>query len=109
MRPSTLQLLVIFALAILVAPLVAEAQQQTANVYRIGRLSSGNPPAGPSPNTEAFLQGLRDLGWIEGENITIENRYAEERVERLPDLAAELVQLPVQVIFAVGVMAIRAA
>jgi putative ABC transport system substrate-binding protein len=108
MRPSTLLIHVAVALAILVAPLVAEAQQQTANVYRIGRLSSGNPPSGPTPNTEAFREGLRDLGWIEGENITIEHRYAEERAERLPGLAAELVQLPVHVIFAVGVMAIRA-
>jgi putative ABC transport system substrate-binding protein len=108
MRASTTLLLITFVLSLVVAPLAANAQLPTT-VYRIGRLSSGNPPSGPDLNMEAFRQGLRDLGWIEGQNITIESRYAEERAERLPDLAAELVQLPVHVIFAVGTAAIRAA
>jgi putative ABC transport system substrate-binding protein len=58
---------------------------------------------------EAFRQGLRDLGYVEGQNLVIEWRWAEERDERLPDLAAELVRLQVQVIVVGGVAAIRAA
>jgi putative ABC transport system substrate-binding protein len=49
---------------------------------------------------DAFLQGLRDLGWVEGKTIVIEYRWAEGRSDRLPDLAAELVRLKVDVIFA---------
>ena len=58
---------------------------------------------------EAFRQGLRDLGYVEGQNLVIEWRWAEGRDERLPDLAAELVQLQVEVIVVGGVAAIRAA
>ena len=108
MRASTVGLLVTLAVGLFVVPLAADAPPSTP-VYRIGRLSSGNPPSGSDPNAEAFRQGLRDLGWVEGQNIAFEHRYAEERVERLPALAAELVQLPVHVIFAVGSPAIRAA
>jgi ABC-type uncharacterized transport system substrate-binding protein len=108
MRPSTLGLIGTLALGLLVGSLAADAQPP-APVYRIGRLSSGHPPLGADPNAEAFRQGLRDLGWIEGQNIAFEHRYAEEQAVRLPALAAELVQLPVHVIFAVGAAAIRAA
>jgi putative tryptophan/tyrosine transport system substrate-binding protein len=108
MRPSTLGLIGTLALDLLVGSLAADAQPP-APVYRIGRLSSGHPPLGADPNAEAFRQGLRDLGWIEGQNIAFEHRYAEEQAVRLPALAAELVQLPVHVIFAVGAAAIRAA
>ena len=52
------------------------------------------------PSVEAFKQGLRDLGWVEGQNIAIDYRLAEGRVDRLPDLAAELVRLKVDVIAA---------
>jgi putative tryptophan/tyrosine transport system substrate-binding protein len=55
-----------------------------------------------------FRQGLRDLGYVEGQNIVIEYRYAEGRAEQLPDLAAELVRLKVDVIVAGGTAAIRA-
>jgi putative ABC transport system substrate-binding protein len=58
---------------------------------------------------EAFRQGLRDLGYVEGQNLVIESRWAEGRLERLPDLAAELVRLQVEVIVAGGASAIRAA
>ena len=51
---------------------------------------------------EAFRQGLRDLGYVEGQNLVMESRYAEGSVERLPDLAAELVRLQVDVIVAGG-------
>ena len=77
--------------AILVARLAAEAQQ--AKVARIGYLSS-SLAANPHIQ-EAFRQGLRDLGYIEGRNVVIEYRDAEGKPERLPALAAELVTLKV--------------
>ena len=58
---------------------------------------------------EDFRQGLRDLAYVEGQNLVIESRYAEGRAEQLPDLAAELVRLKVDVIVAGGTAAIRAA
>ncbi len=88
-------LLVTLALGILAAPAPAEAQQ--AKVPRIGLLS----PFSPSDAAlwhQAFRQGLRDLGWVEGKNISIEYRYAEGRTDRLPDLAADLVRLKVDII-----------
>jgi ABC-type uncharacterized transport system substrate-binding protein len=97
-------LLVTFALALLVTPLMADAQQPT-KVYRIGRLAAGSPPEGsPFGNrtAEAFRQGLRALGYVEGQNLVIEWRFGEGRLERLPDLAAELVQLPVDVLVVSG-------
>ncbi len=85
--------------AILAAPLVAEAKQ-TANVTRIGYLST-NLAATPHL-LEAFRQGLRDLGYVEGRNLVIEYRDAEGKVERLPALATELVALKVDVIVTEG-------
>jgi putative ABC transport system substrate-binding protein len=83
--------------ALLAAPLAAEAQQ-AAKVARIGILA-GNRAA--SPHTlEAFLQGLRDLGYVEGRNVVIEFRDAEGKPERLPTLAAELLALKVDIVFA---------
>ena len=55
-----------------------------------------------SPNAEALRQGLRDLGYVEGQNIAIEFRSAEGNLDRLPGLAAELVRLKVDIIFAAG-------
>jgi putative ABC transport system substrate-binding protein len=81
--------------AILVARLSAEAQQ-AAKIARIGYLS---PDLATSPHLrEAFRQGLRDLGYVEGRNLVIEDRDAKGKVERLPALAAELVALKVDVI-----------
>jgi putative ABC transport system substrate-binding protein len=79
---------------LLAAPLAAGAQQ-AGKVYRIGYLA---PDSGPSLSSEAFRQGLRDLGWVEGRNIVIEYRWAGGRRERLADLATELVQLKVDII-----------
>src|SRR5438309_11945040 len=79
----------------LAAPLAAEAQQ-AAQIARIGYLTSS--PAGNLHAPEAFLQGLRDLGYVEGRNIVIEYRDAEGKPERFPALAAELVALKVDVI-----------
>jgi putative ABC transport system substrate-binding protein len=108
MTRTTVGLFVMLALSVLAAPVVAAAQQPT-KVYRIGRLSPGLPPSQSSPSMEAFRQGLRDLGYVEGQNLVIEWRWAEGREERLPDLAAELVRLQVEVIVVGGVAAIRAA
>ena len=77
----------------------AEAQQP-GKVYRIGYLSASFGRA--SPNAEALRQGLRDLGYVEGQNIAIEYRPAEGNTDRLPSLAAELVRLKVDIIFAAG-------
>jgi putative ABC transport system substrate-binding protein len=75
---------------------------------RIGLLDAGDPRFSHA-NVEAFQRGLRDLGYVEGQNIAIEYRYAEGQLERLPELAAELVRLQVEVIVAGGAFAIRAA
>jgi putative tryptophan/tyrosine transport system substrate-binding protein len=83
----------------LAAPVAVEAQQ-AAKIARIGWLS-GSVAANPHLR-EAFLQGLRDLGYVEGRNVVIEYRSAEGKVERLPALAAELVALKVDVIVTGG-------
>jgi ABC-type uncharacterized transport system substrate-binding protein len=91
------------------APLTAEAQQ-TRKVPRIGFLSpSSLSDPRPALFVEAFQQGLRELGWIEGQNIAIEYRWAEERTEHLPDLASNLASLKVDVIVAATSPAIQAA
>ena len=87
------------------APLAAEAQQP--RVYRIGFIS----PASSSPmaaRDEAFRQGLRALGYVVGQNITIEYRWADGKNERLPGFAAELVNLKLDIIVTHGVVATRA-
>jgi putative ABC transport system substrate-binding protein len=82
---------------LLAAPLAAEAQQ-AKKVYRIGVMFVGS--VGPHAYLDAFRQGLRELGWIEGKNIELEVRAAEGKYERLPEIAAELVRLRVDIIFA---------
>jgi putative ABC transport system substrate-binding protein len=77
--------------------------QQAARVPRVGVLSPGNPPPGDAfQQQERFEAGLRELGWKPGSNIVVDYRYAEGKLERLPELAAELVRLPVAVIVARG-------
>ena len=85
----------------------ADAQQQV-NVPRIGFLIPGTEAAF-SVRTDAIRQGLRDLGYVEGKNLVIEYRYNDGNVGRLPELAAELARLKVEVIFAVGTDAAQAA
>ena len=87
---------VALALLFLAAPLSVTAQQQ-ARVARIGLLSPFSS-ADAGAWHQAFRQGLRNHGWVEGKNISIEYRYAEGRLDRLPDLAAELVRLKVDII-----------
>jgi putative tryptophan/tyrosine transport system substrate-binding protein len=86
----------IFAVVILGFVHAAEAQQ--AKVSRIGFLGSASRSSNPT-GIEAFRQGLRDLGYVEGKNIVIDYRWAEGRAERLSDLAAELVSLKPDVLF----------
>ncbi len=97
LRPVTL--VVTFAVGILVWPLPAEAQQG-GKVPRIGYLSPGS-----FASLRAFRQGLRELGYVEGQNILSESRLAKGKVDRLPQFAAELVNLKVDVILALGVKA----
>jgi len=66
----------------------------------VGNLSPGRQPSSnPVASAEAFEEGLRELGWVEGKNLAFERRYANGTADRLPDLAAELVDLKVDVIF----------
>ncbi|HEY3195145.1 MAG TPA: ABC transporter substrate-binding protein, partial [Candidatus Dormibacteraeota bacterium] len=92
---------------LLAAPLAAEAQQ-AAKVARIGWLGF-NLAAGDPRITEAFLQGLRDLGYVEGRNVVVDYRDAEGKSERLSALAAELVALKVDLIVVAGTLAALAA
>jgi len=87
--------------ALLVAPLAAEAQQPGTTTARIGYLSSQSE-AGARANSEAFRQGLRDLGHVEGRNLIIEYRWAEGNNDRLPALAKELAGLNLDLIVSVG-------
>src|SRR5215831_18283846 len=82
--------------------------QQPAKVPRIGILSASDPSLNPD-RTEAFRQGLRELGYVEGKDIVIEYRYAEGKFDRLPALAAELVRLKVDVIVTRGAAPTRSA
>ena len=80
---------------LLASPGVAHAQL-TGKVPRVGYLFYGSP--GPSREIDAFRQGLRELGYIEGQSIAVEYRFASGQIERYPGLAAELVRLKVDVI-----------
>jgi putative ABC transport system substrate-binding protein len=98
---------ILVAMMLLAVGVTAHAQQPT-KVPRIGYLVASNPsPA--SARIEAFRQGLRDLGYIEGQNLIIEYRYAEGKLDRLPELAAELVRLKVDAIFVTSTSAVQAA
>ncbi len=82
--------------------------QQPKKVSRIGYLSSGDP-ATESTRSEAIRRALRELGYIEGQNIATEYRYLEEKVDRGPELAADLVRLKIDIVVAGGDRPIRAA
>jgi putative tryptophan/tyrosine transport system substrate-binding protein len=90
---------ILVAVVLLALGVIAEAQQEK-KVPRIGLLRAGSPP---DSYVEAFRQGLRELGYIEGKNIAVEYRWAEGKPERIPDLTAELVRLKVDVIVTTGV------
>lgn len=103
----TVGIILALALGCLVAPHAAAAQRPV-KVYRIGFLGLGSA-ADMGFAIEPLRQGLRELGYVEGRNLALEYRGAEERLERLADLAAELVRLPVDLIvtYAVGVRAAK--
>ena len=99
----------VFVVVLLAFTGIAEAQQP-GKVYRVGRLTGGFP-ADPltKESFEAFRQGLHNLGWIEGQNITFEPRWTGEKPESLRELAADLVRRRVDVIVANGGPMVRAA
>ena len=99
---------ILFVVVLLAVAVIAEAQQPK-KVPRIGYLSPSSRSISLT-RTEAFRQSLRELGYMEGKNIVIEQRYAEGNLDRLPELAAELVRLKVDIIVAAGgINVIRAA
>src|SRR5712691_6895527 len=102
---SAIGCLITLALSLALALSPSHAQAR-AKMRRIGMLT---PAFDPHAGFAAFRQGLRDLGYVEGQSIALESRYAEGKAERLPVLAAELVRLTVDVILADGAAAARAA
>ena len=95
--------------AMLFALSVPADAQQTKKVPRIGYVSNSGDANNPGPRVEAFRQGLRDFGYIEGKNILVEFRSAEGKLDRIPGFVAELVQRNVDVLIATNLPAIRAA
>jgi putative ABC transport system substrate-binding protein len=95
-------------ISVLLATVSAAAAQQPAKIPRIGFLIASSPSA-ITPRVEAFRQGLRELGYAEGKNIVIEFRFAEGKIDRLPDLAAELLRLKADILFSTGPQSTRAA
>src|SRR5262247_3201813 len=87
--------------AIFLATVSLAEAQQPAKVFRIGFLDASTA-SGMAVLVEAFRQELSKLGWIEGKNITIEYRFAEQKPERAPELAADLVRLKVDLIVVTG-------
>ncbi|MFI5340489.1 MAG: ABC transporter substrate-binding protein [Candidatus Methylomirabilales bacterium] len=115
MKPSEAVLSAILALGLLAAP-VPSPGQQPAKVYRIGWLSTRryepppqNCPLKGSPYWQAWVEGLRERGYIPGQNLVIECRFTEGRDERAPALAAELVNLKVDLLVVNGTSQVRAA
>ena len=107
MQFRTVGIIVTFALSFLWVPLAAQAQQP-GKIPRIGYLASSSAER-ERPHLAAFQQGLRELGYVEGKNIFIEQRYAGAQFEKLPELAAELVRLKVDVLVVAGAPATHAA
>jgi putative ABC transport system substrate-binding protein len=99
---------VALVLGLLTAALLAEAQPPR-KVWRIGFLGDGPRAERASISIEPFREGLRELGYVEGQNVVIEERWSEGKAERLPDLFAELIRLNVDVIVTHGVRATKAA
>jgi putative tryptophan/tyrosine transport system substrate-binding protein len=107
MTRRMLGLLVTFVFGLLVAPLAAEAQP-VGKVWRIAFLGDASATARAAYTLEPLRDGLRELGYVEGQNIIVEVRWTNGQPERLPELAAELVRLKVDVIVTHGVAATRA-
>jgi putative tryptophan/tyrosine transport system substrate-binding protein len=99
----------ILVTVVMLAFAVMAGAQQPGKVPRIGYIPSSGNPNTPGFEVEAFRQGLRDLGYVEGRNIQVEYRYTEGKLDRIPSLVAELVQLNVDVLIVSALPAIRAA
>ncbi len=99
-------LAVALALSFMVAPFGADGEQ-AGKVYRIGYLGPTSPETS-AEMLDGFRQGLRELGWVEGQNVAIEYRWADGNLDRLPALAADLVRTPLDVIVVGGNAAVRA-
>jgi putative tryptophan/tyrosine transport system substrate-binding protein len=91
-------LLSVAAVIVMVFACEADAQQR-GKVPHVGILLPSSPTSSPDANLEAFRQGLRDLGYVDGRNITLEYRWAENREDQYPALVAELIRLKVDIIF----------
>ena len=103
---------VAFVLGIIALPTPSAQAQESTKVYRIGFLAFGHRPVGSAVAASplvAFRQSLRELGYVEGRNLILDERWAETHLDRLPVLAAELVGLKPDVIVASGAGAVRAA
>ena len=102
------KLVIALGLSPFAAHLASFAQQQAGRIFRIGFLNAGAPP--PDRRPPAVLrQALGELGYVDGKNVVYEGRWAEAKLARLPDLAAELVRLRVDVIVVTGEPAVEAA
>ena len=106
MKKTTLLLIVVIVMQLAVG-MIAHAQQ-AGRIFRIGFLDSSTA-SGMAGLVEAFRQELSKLGWIEGKNIAIEYRFGEQQNERLPELAADLVRLKVDLIVVAGTPSVLAA
>jgi putative ABC transport system substrate-binding protein len=107
MTVSRLDLMVILTIGLLSAPLVGKAQQ-AARIPSVGILRHGTPDV-TGTSIVALRQGLRELGYVEGQTIVLEYRFSGQKVERMPALAADLIRRNVDLLFAGGVPAISAA
>ena len=108
MRLSAIGLMLTLALSIFMAPRASDAQP-AGKVRRLGTLNFGAAPSAAQLQQSPFWQAMHELGWVEGQNITVERRSAEGHSERLPDLAVELIHLGVEVIVTNGTPAAQAA
>src|SRR5262245_50580063 len=91
---------ILVAVVLLACAVIAEAQQ-AKKIWRLGYLSSGNPTS-ESARSERIRLVLRESGYLEGQNVAIEYRYAEGRQDKYPELAADLLRLKVDIILAAG-------
>ncbi len=103
-----ISLAVVLLLSLTIAPREAEAQQR-ATIARVGYFGVSSPSMSTATaQFSAFREGLRELGWLEGQNVLIETRWGEGKTEEFPRIASEFVALPVDVIVTSGPEAIRA-
>jgi putative ABC transport system substrate-binding protein len=107
MRRIGLAVVLALSLSLFLVPLAAEGQQPAGKVYRIGYLSSES--ATPPNGLEPLRQAVRELGYVEGRNVLIEARFAEHKLDRLPEMAAELVRAHMDVIVTFSTPAAKAA